>query len=321
MIRQIQTLAHHTFTTSIRQPIYTIVLLLTAGLLVLNVPLSAYTFDDDNKLMIDLSMSTMLLAGVVLAGFSASGAFTREIERGTVQMVLSKPVLRPALIVGKFAGVAAALLLAVWVWGLIFLMAVRHGVIQTASHRFDAPVLVLGGSAAALALGIAALANYTMRRHFGAVLARGLATTLAAAYAFVLLLGKGWQLQSPAAALDLQVLAALLLLAEAVLLVAAIAVAAATRLGQAATLSLCAVMLFLGLCSDYAFGRAADTSRTAAILYHLTPNLQFLWLSDALTQQHAVTAHYLLLSTTYGLLCIVAAIAVAVALFQRRQVV
>ena len=88
-------IAGNSLTETIRQPIYGILLLVTAFLLVLNLSLAGYTFDDDNKLLKDLSLSTLLLCGLFLAAFSAAGVLSREIENKTVLTVVSKPVGRP----------------------------------------------------------------------------------------------------------------------------------------------------------------------------------------------------------------------------------
>jgi len=53
--------------------------------------------------------------------------------------------------------------------------------------------------------------------------------------------------------------------------------------------------------------------------YAVLPNFQVLWLSDAVTQDIVIPAGFLLRSVGYGLLYAVAALAVGVALFQRRD--
>lgn len=54
--------------------------------------------------------------------------------------------------------------------------------------------------------------------------------------------------------------------------------------------------------------------------YSVVPNFQVLWLSDALTQGHIVPLNHVARTTVYGMLYIVAALCVAVILFQRREV-
>ena len=52
----------------------------------------------------------------------------------------------------------------------------------------------------------------------------------------------------------------------------------------------------------------------------IVPNFQVLWLTDALTQENVIPTRYILRTSMYGGLYIVAAISVGVILFQRREV-
>lgn len=56
------------------------------------------------------------------------------------------------------------------------------------------------------------------------------------------------------------------------------------------------------------------------IAYALVPNFQVFWLSDAITQDHAIPGSYVAVSLAYGLLLIVAALGLATMLFQTREV-
>ncbi len=109
MFQRFLTLASNTFVETIRQPIYGVILFVTAAMLILNVSLAGFTLDDDDKLLLDLGLSTLMLSGLFLSAFSAAGVLSREIENKTVLTVISKPVSRPLFILGKFAGLIAAL--------------------------------------------------------------------------------------------------------------------------------------------------------------------------------------------------------------------
>ena len=62
-------------------------------------------------MLIDIGMATVFVAGGLLAAFVATGVLTREIENKTALTVISKPVGRPLFVLGKFLGVAGALIL------------------------------------------------------------------------------------------------------------------------------------------------------------------------------------------------------------------
>jgi hypothetical protein len=79
-------------------------------------------------------------------------------------------------------------------------------------------------------------------------------------------------------------------------------------------------IFLLGLVSDWAFGGLAKTHLWAKICYFAIPNLQVFWISDAIYEESALPVKYLLISATYAICYTGGILALAVALFQRRQV-
>ena len=265
------TLAASTFVETVRQPIYGVMLLLTTALLVLNVSLALFSLDSDDKLLLDVGLSTLLLSGLFLSAFSASGVLSREIENKTVLTVISKPISRPVFILGKFVGLTAALVLAFFLNSLVFILAQRHGVMAYASDPWDAPVLVFGCGSIALALIAAGFCNFFYGNHFSTT---AIAFTLPLLTAAVIAVGKfdeHWDvIPFGANFVGGQVLIAAYLVMLAVILTGAVALAASTRLGPAMTLMICTCFLGVGLVSDSAFGKAAqkpDASFVAKALY------------------------------------------------------
>ncbi len=353
---QLLTIARNTFTEAIRQPIFTVLVLLGMLALALNVSLAAYTFEDDNKILIDLGLSTVFLVGLFLAAFTATGVLAAEVESRTVLTVVSKPVARPLFVAGKLLGVAGAIALAFFVLSLVFAFTVRHGVLQTASHRLDMPVLTLTGGALVAAVAFAGLGNYLYRWVFTSTFIGSLAVTQSLAAAMLLLIDSNWRFQSPLATLAhpeadpsmAQIAIALVMVFQAVMILTAIAVAASTRLGQIMTLMICVGAFLLGLVSnsfsqwvDEELGvpRGTQVFETfaaiftadaglgqqalyliAKLAYLVLPNLQFLWPADALTQGNPITLGHLAAVTAYAALYVGVVLAVAVALFQSREV-
>lgn len=322
MLVQLYAVARNAFLESIRQPFYVVWLAAVGFLITLNPYLSAYTFEDDNKLATDMGLSMLLIGAVFMSAFTASGVVSREIENRTALTVISKPLPRPIFVIGKYLGVAAALVMAWWVWSLLHLLSLRQGAFSTASTPWDLPVIVFGLAAVLGALGVALAANYFMGKHFGALFARWLAILLPVAVILVAPFNYAFRLQSPFDAWEWPELLAVAFILQSTLLFSAIAVACSTRLGQVATLSVMIVVFFLGLTSDYAFGRAAEEGAFwAEVLYAAVPNLQFHWLSDALTQEtiYNITPGFVVMVTLYTTALIVGVLALAVALFQTRQ--
>ena len=346
IIQQLLTVARNTFTESIRQPIFIVVLLLVCLALMLNLAMSANTMDlneGDNKLLVDLGLSTILVGGVFLAAFTAAGVLGREIDNKTVLTVISKPIGRPVFIAGKYLGTVAAIALAMVIWSAVFLLTVRHGVMSTASDPYDQPVIAFGVLAGLIAMAVAVWGNYFYGWVFSSTFSRAVAVLLVLAYLLMLVIDKHWQFQPittewnrPTIVLS-QVLMGLLFIAEAVWLVCAVAVVAATRLKQVMTLVVVIVVGLLGVASDSLFGRFAQMSVyieidaepvlasnwlgviVARIAYTLVPNIQFFWLADAINEGNAVTAGHVGMVSAYFAVYTLALLLLGTALFQRRE--
>jgi len=314
-------IAANCFTETIRQPIFGVLLLVTTGLLVLNVGIAGYTLDDDNKLLKDLGLSTLLLTGLFLAAFSAAGVLSREIENKTVLTVISKPVSRPVFLAGKFAGLAGALAVAFYLTGIVFLLTMRHKVLERASQHFDMPVIIFGGSALMGAILIAAFCNYMYDMQFPSLAVALAVPLMTLALIMVALIDPEWKIQSFGKDfVDGQLIGAAVLVFAMIMILTAAAVAASTRAGQVATLVICTVLLLVGLVSDAWFGQYRDTSFLARLAYWITPNLAFLWVTDALTQDNRITLGYVGLGLSYAGLIVLAWLLVGVTLFQKREV-
>ncbi len=324
MWQRYYTIALNTFVETIRQPIYGVILAVTAAMLVLNVSLAAFTLDDDDKLALDLGLSTLLLSGLFLAAFSAAGVVSREIENKTVLTVISKPVNRPLFILGKYSGLAGALFLAFYLSCLVFILAVRHDVMQNSSDPWDEPVLTFGFGALGASLFAAAFCNYFYDKHFSTTLVAFVTPLLTLA---VLLVGMFDELWEPipfgSNLVGGQVLIAAFLVLLVVLLTAAVALAASTRFGQLITLMICLGFLGLGLTADYAFGRHADASTMAQLAYGVVPNIGPFWVIDGLyaeSEDTTVTLEYIGYVTSYAALLITGVLCIAIAAFQKREV-
>ncbi len=314
-------IAGNSFTETVRQPIYGVILLVTTGLLVLNVGVSGYTLDDDNKLLTDLGLSTLLMSGLFLAAFSAAGILSREIENKTVLTVISKPVPRPLFLGAKFLGLSGALLLAFYLCTIVFLLTVRHKVLQRASDQYDLPVILFGCGAALATVMIAAFCNYLYDMHFSSTAIALAFPLMTLALALVALISPAWEIQRFGQDfMDGQVIGAALLVFAMLLILTAVAVAVSTRLGELATLTICTAVMLVGLVSDTLFGQYQQTFLPAKVAYWLAPNLAFLWVTDALTQENPITLHYVGMAFGYALLLVVAYLLIGVAAFQKREV-
>lgn len=150
----------NTFLQTVRQPIYAVIVLVTLLAYVMAPPLTGWTMDDDNKLLRDIGLSTLLMQGLFLAAFAASAVISQEIEQKTVLVSVSKPLSRGVFVLGKAFGVFTAVTLAFYLGLIAFLMSMRHGVLQTASETSDPTVITFGPGVVLLMLIAAGALNY-----------------------------------------------------------------------------------------------------------------------------------------------------------------
>lgn len=324
MLQRFYAIAANTFVETIRQPIYGVILLATAILLILNVSLAAFTLDDDNKLLLSLGLSTLLMSGLFLSAFSAASVLTREIENKTVLTVISKPVSRPVFILGKFAGLIAALAVAFYLSTLVFVLSVRHGVLENSSDPWDAPVLALGFGSLFVALFVAGFCNYFYGKDFPTMVFGTATPLLTLSVVLVGKLDEHWEvIPFGSNFFGGQVIIAAYLVLLIVMVTAAVALAASTRFGQLMTLVICTAVLGLGIISDYAIGQYEQSSVLAAIAYRAIPNVGPFWIIDGLhagTEKTAVGFKYISYVTCYALLLTTGILSIAVAAFQKREV-
>ncbi|GMU24197.1 MAG: hypothetical protein AMXMBFR13_42730 [Phycisphaerae bacterium] len=330
MLTKIWGIIVNSFTETIRQPIYGVLLLVTAGLLVLNVGLSMYSLEvdstnpnlsGDNKMLKDLGLSTLLLSGLFLSAFSAAGILSREIENKTVLTVISKPISRPAFLAGKFIGLIGALAVAFYLCGIVFLLTMRHKVLERASDDFDLPVIVFGLCAVLFSILIAAFCNYLYDIQFSSLAIALAVPLMTLALILVALIDPHWQIQQFGKDFtDGQLVGAAFLVFAMIMILTSVAVAASTRFGQVATLLICMVVLLVGLVSDAFFGQAAAANPVAQVAYWISPNFAFLWVADALTLNNAITLQYVGTAFGYAMLIVTAWLCIGVALFQKREV-
>lgn len=323
MFSKLVAIVRNTFVETIRQPIYGILMWSAFGLLVLNPAIAAFSLESgsDTKIMTDIALSTVLLFGLLASVFSAAGVITREIDSYTVLTVVSKPVSRPLFLLGKFLGVAGAMLVAFYFLTLVVLMTVRHGVMESTSDHYDKPVLVFSAAALLLSLLIATFGNYVYGWHFSAALTGWVIPLGTLAVIAALFFDRDWNPQSPLTDFgNLQVPYAIAGIFMAVMILTALAVALSTRFSQVLTLTICAGVFLLGLLADYYFGPHREQGFLYELLYAIVPNFQFYWFGDALTQERTITGQHMAHIAAYTGLYVLAILGIGVAMFQTREV-
>jgi len=322
MIYKVLVIAKNTFVETLRQPIYAVIIVAAMLMFILSPSLSMYTIgeNEDIRLLRELGLSTLFLSGLFIAIFAAAGAIGKEIEDKTVATVLTKPVPRPAFIIGKFLGLVAALALAQYVCAIAMMLMVRNGVLESATDTHDYTVLTMAGIAVLGTLLISAMLNYFYDWKFSATGVVTAAVFATIAIVFLYFIDPHWRFNPANNSLSLFDVYASVLLFMGALTILSVAVALSTRFNIVVTLGACIGVFLLGLISDYIYGQLADTHSWAIIGRAIIPSLQVFWVSDAILEGTTVTLGYVTSVGIYTACFSGAMVLIAIALFQRRQV-
>ncbi|MBN2582793.1 MAG: ABC transporter permease subunit [Planctomycetes bacterium] len=137
-MRSIAAISVNTFREVVRQPIFILVLALAAAVLVLMMVLPLFGFADEIVLFKDLALHTSALAVVFLVALTAASSVAEELESKTALALLAKPVGRWQLLVGKFAGIVLALVVATAVLAVLLFLTtyvkVYNGALPSERH-------------------------------------------------------------------------------------------------------------------------------------------------------------------------------------------
>ena len=274
MFSQLSAIARNTLVESIRQPVFFILILGSALLQFFNVLLSAYSMgytektevSGDDKLLLDIGLATVFVCCTLLAAFVATNVLSREIERRTVLTVISKPIPRPLFVIGKYLGVAGAILIAGIAMSVIFLFALRHGVLSTVRDPIHGPVIAFGLVAiiAAIALGI--WGNFFYGWVFSSTATITLLPLLLIGYVVALNFDPHWKVQPIGTDFKPEITKACCMVLLALMVITSVAVAASTRLGQVMTIVVCAGVFLLGLMSNHLLGRHAFQNQPVGVI-------------------------------------------------------
>jgi len=109
----------HTFLESIVQPIFLLLLALGAAMLIVFGLLPFFTLGEDTVMFKAVALDMVLLIALIVTLFATSKSIYEEIEDRTMLTLMSKPVGRWEVLVGKYLGIVAAALLAVLVLGAV----------------------------------------------------------------------------------------------------------------------------------------------------------------------------------------------------------
>lgn len=123
-MRNIVALARITFLEGIRNRSLFGIALFALFIMGLNIAVAGFFMRDIGKVTVDMNMSALSFAGILLIFFVGLNLMAKDIDKKTVQIVLSKPVSRLEYIFGKFVGIVSFTFVSLFVLFLISLLTI-----------------------------------------------------------------------------------------------------------------------------------------------------------------------------------------------------
>ncbi len=351
MLSSVWAITRNSFIEIIRQPVYGILLLVGMMLIGSAPAVTMFSMARDNVLMVDMGLATIMLLGLVIAVLSATQVFSREIEVQTVGAILSKPVGRLAFVLGKFLAVSLSMLVVCYLQLLMLLAVLRIGVPSAATWRLDWPAFMAVAGPFALSMGLALYGNFFYRWNFTSTAIIMAVPLFTAGFLMTMVVNSGWEMEFLPHILHERhawpTAQAAVLVFMAVWVLSAVAVAASTRLNVVMNVIVCVTVFFLGMTSQFMFGRFADnlapawraaefgfssdalssigSALVASVCWvaqRVVPNLYLFWVGDQLVADiPIIPMRYVASAAAYAVAFCGAMVALAAFLFERREVI
>lgn len=112
----------HTFLEAIVQPIYPLLLAIGAGILVVFAMLPFFTLGEDTAMFKSVALDVILLLVLISTLFATSKSIYEEIEDRTMLTLMSKPVSKWEVLVGKYLGIVCSAAMAVALLGGVLVL-------------------------------------------------------------------------------------------------------------------------------------------------------------------------------------------------------
>jgi ABC-type transport system involved in multi-copper enzyme maturation permease subunit len=110
MLSRVALVAWHVFKENVRDRVLYVIVGFAVLLVAASFLIGQITAGQDLKIIKDLGLATIELAGLAIAVFLGVGLVAREIERRSIFSLLAKPLPRGEFILGKYAGLLLTIL-------------------------------------------------------------------------------------------------------------------------------------------------------------------------------------------------------------------
>jgi hypothetical protein len=114
-------IVQHTFFEAIVQPIFALLMAIGAAILLIYGWLPYFTLGEDTVMYKSVGLDVILLLVLIVTLFATSKSIHEEIEDRTMLTLMSKPIAKWEVLVGKYLGIILASLLGVVILGSVML--------------------------------------------------------------------------------------------------------------------------------------------------------------------------------------------------------
>lgn len=114
-------IAINTFREIVRNKFFSLILFFGVVFLCISLALRTLALGEIERMLYDFGLSFIEITGVLVVLFLGGGMLTREIEGRTIYLLLSKPISRRSILLGKFVGFSFILALIISLLSLLLL--------------------------------------------------------------------------------------------------------------------------------------------------------------------------------------------------------
>ena len=299
------------FQSAIRQPFFPITTVV-AYIFILSTPaFTMFTLMNAKKLVLDMSMATILMVELAVSILATSSIVAGEVEEKTTTLLLSKPVSRLTFLLAKFSAIALALLFVLLPLVCVLIMTLRMGVPEAAYSEVKYPILWFAFLPLIGAVIVSAGANYYADKNFASTFVISLNIFVLIALLLLYLIEKNSLM------INLFYPAFFLWMAGVVISPVASVFSLGGRIFF--TLIFSFLIFILGLTTNYLLGNILHLPGIA-LLYSLIPNFQVFWVEDSWVKGKAIPISYLWSVVRYVFLYCMAMLLLGWSLWERREI-
>lgn len=123
MNEHIVTIATNTVKEILRQAIFYFIVGGGLLMILLSFSFTMFAFGEEARMIREMGISSITLCCLFLASLSAAGTLSKEVEKGIILTLLSKPVSRKSILLGKFFGVLCTVSIAFIMMGVCLIVS------------------------------------------------------------------------------------------------------------------------------------------------------------------------------------------------------